>query len=345
MCHISFQQSLPTVPGHGVSHYWENQSDDVHYYAEPAVANLDDSLQYYEADDGYEHTFTAKHGRDDQCPAYQTEELFPSSEGMAAPWLPEDDAELMDTTSYPSIPCRDSDIHETDTAPATESYTEFYSSSLLPTDHSVQEEERHVLETGKTLHPLLSTNQQANSSTHSTDNLPESTISIPPLSATMRMASQKEVRSSAPSKLSTGSHHTTNISREYYGNGPVPPRLLTSGMVRRTPSRQPIKSLDLDIASTSTSKGPQPHFQANDRAAALQGEGNYDQEIKSSVWDSFPGGSSSDYSQRKRVDGLADLMAFHSRQSGSEGGREGGILTSNVAIKASTMGRISRPKV
>jgi hypothetical protein len=345
MCHISFQPSLPAMPGHGVSQYWENSDS---YVVEPAVANLDDSLQYYEAEDGYA-PFTARHERDDQCHTYQTDELCPLPGGVVAPWSSEDHADLVGITAYPSIPCEYSDIRETDTTPAAESHTEFNSSFSLPNDHySVQEKVRHVL--GNSRAPdalLLSTNQlqsMTNPSTLSNDVPPRPTTSLPLLATTLRVPTQKEVRSSVLSKLSPGSHHATNMSREYYGNDPTPPKLLTSGMVRRTPSRQPIKSLDLGLSSTT--KGPQPHFQANDRGAALHSESNYGQGRKSSFLESFPGRSSSDYSQRKRVEGLADLMEFHSRQSGTDGGTEGGILTSNVAIKALTVGSTRpRPKV
>jgi hypothetical protein len=102
----------------------------------------------------------------------------------------------------------------------------------------------------------------------------------------------------------------------------MPPRLLTSGMVRRTPSRQPIKSLDLE---PSTSRGA--HLQANDRVLSYTsgaerydvGKGLRPGEMSESARE---GGS-----QWPKVQGVDDLMAFHSGQSTARESRSGSDLT------------------
>ena len=321
------------------------------YYAEPPTITLDDSLQYA-SDDG-NTPFSALHERDHHLPhnlPYQAEEMLPSLEGMAAPLSSEDDADLMGITSYPSNAHADTITYEADATQEEESGFQFFHPSNNPL---VQQKESGVLN-GTTDSPTRrarSVTNTAVASTFTSDTSSVSTYTLPPFerNATLRVPSQNEVRSSVLSKISSTSNHnsmTDNIAREYYGSDPMPPRLLTSGMVRRTPGRQPIKSLDLD---RGTSKGPQPRLQTNDRAAVMCSDRRCEGDGRSSLPESFPRVSTSDCTRQRRMQGMEDLMAFHSRQSVVERGRERGVLTSNVAIRASTIpplgSRIQRPKV
>ena len=341
MCHADFQEHLsvipPAVPSHETSELIDNSTDVCYNRAEAPIVSLDDSLQYV-ADE----PCAVEHGRN--AHVYQTEGFLPFSDGVSAPWSSEDDADQMGTypSAIPGVMC------ETDTAE--DIGTEHNSFFPLPNDLLVRDEESEILENDVPLDALSLPTTQTHSATSlgladvisTASSLP---CPVPPFSqgpferrATLRVPSQREVQTSLLSKLSAppNGHHFAvpqNIAKEYYGNDPMQPRLVTSGMVRRTPSRQPIKSLDLDLGVASASKAPQPRLQTNDRAVAMSSEGRFSKNVSFIEGNS---GSSSRLSKRDSIQGVADLMAFHSRQG----------ATSDERSRASLRGTgISRQKV
>lgn len=314
MCHTSFQQSLPPLPDHGVSEYWEN-----------TAINLDDSLQYT-TDDG-NTLLRAEHEKDNQLPHNQTE--FSFSEGMILPLSSEDDADLMGIMTHPPpIADQYTNIYGTN-ATLTEAHLSKY--PLLQSTHN-----KSLVFNDNTPEALsMETSQQqyvANAAVPSDHTLPTSsfTFPLPERSTTVRIPSQKQIRSSVLSKLSTSYHDcpTDSIAREYYGNDPSPPRVLTSGMVRRTQCRKPIKSTDSDLSP------PQLHLEANDRAVAMYSDNRLDGERRTAFSDGITGESTSEHTGWKRMQGMTDLMAFHSRQGTIEGGNDR-LVTSKAAIRAS----------
>ena len=152
----------------------------------------------------------------------------------------------------------------------------------------------------------------------------------------MKVPSQKPSRAVVSSKLSgaqPGSGSTSSaqsIARDYYGGQILPNRLVTSGMVRLTPSRQPIKSLDLGFTGSANTE-VQPHLQVNDRAAAMHYNTRTEGGRKpTSMLNSARGYT--DGPGRGRIQGIAGLMNFHSQQSlrASDVGRNRPFLTSGV---------------
>lgn len=336
MCHTSFQQSLPPLPDHGVSEYWEN-----------TALNLDDSLQY--ADDDGNTLLPAEHEKDNQLPHNQTELSF--SEGMVLPLSSEDDADLMGVMIHsPSTADQYTNIYGTDATLTEDSISRFDPSHLSKYPLLQSTHEKSLGFNDNTPEALLMETSQpqsvANTAVPSDHTLPTSsfTFPLPERSATVRIPSQKQIRSSVLSKLSTSYHDcpTDSIAREYYGNGPSPPRVLTSGMVRRTQCRKPIKSTDSDLSPS------QLHLEANDRAVAMYSDSRLEGDRRTAFSDSITGGSTSEHTGWKRMQGMTDLMAFHSRQGIMEGGNDS-LVTSKAAISASInppLGkRIHRAKV
>ena len=338
MCHTNFQGSLPS---NETSEYWDN-SRDAHYYSEAPTVNLDDSLQYTTDD-------LCIVGNN-QSNAFQN---TPFSEGMDIMLPPEDGADLLVSgTSYPFTLHEGRDTCETDTAP-----TDTGPSFQLPSDSSVHDGQNSVERNDTAPVPFPSDTSQSYLAAAGVSSFTSPSLSgLPHPSlferhATLNVPTEEDIRSSVLPKLSSPSGHhfaiAENISREYYGSDPMAPRLLTSGMVRRTPSRQPIKSLDLDLGVPSTSKDPQTYLKTNDRAAAVTSKercGNGTGELYTENVLGSSGGSNSGW-KRDPVQGVAELMAFHSRQSRTEGVVENTTLPTNMAFRASARGSKLRQKV
>lgn len=333
MCHTSFQQSLPPLTDHGVSEHWEN-----------TALNLDDSLQYT-PDDG-NTLLPAEHEQDNQLPYNQTELSF--SEGMVLPLSSEDDADLMGIMSHPpSIADQYTNIYGTNATLTEDSISKFDQSHLSKYPLLQSTHDKSLVFNDNTPEALsMETSQQqyvANAAIPSDHTLPTSsfTFPLPERSTNVRIPSQKQIRSSVLSKLSTDCP-TDSIAREYYGNDPSPPKVLTSGMVRRTQCRKPIKSTDSDLSPS------QLHLEANDRAVAMYSDSRLDGERRTAFSDGITGESTSEHTGWKRMQGMTDLMTFHSRQGIMEGGNDS-LVTLKAAIGASInppLGkRIHRAKV
>lgn len=314
------------------------------YYTEATAINLNDSLQYAAEDPWIEGN--------DQSNAFQAQESsVPFSDGMAGLFRPEGDADLMmGGTSYPFTLQGDVDTSEIDAAP-----TDTGQSFQLPNDPSAQDGQQNSTTGNNTVSAPFLSHQTSQSHfapvdvSNFTSNTP-SVSTLPHLSLFDRhvanVPTQGDIRSSViPAKPSApNSHHfviSENISREYYGSDPMAPRLLTSGMVRRTPSRQPIKSLDLDPGTTSTSTHPQRYLKTNDRSAVLSSKERYDNgtgELGRENVLASSRGRSTEW-KTNPAQGAADLMAFHSRQSRME------RVADTMAITAPTRGSKLRQKV
>ena len=317
MCGVSFQPNLSTT-----NLDWSERSTNsgLHYHEEPPTATicLDDSLQY-SGDDGYQ----AEQGREDGAYTALQE---PEEPIQYMCW--DDDDGMQGITPYPPADDGLPATNEiTDTQDGTETREVVGSEFFLPPNHSpvIQEPElgdifgRNAVRLGQTSQ-LCSTG-------------PPPSIESPYLSlfdpATIKSPSQRD---GSPSQFVL----PDDIYKEYYGGDPSGPILLTSGMVRRAaPSREPIKSLDLDLGGGANApKHALPRLQANDRAAALsmEGGGDYDARRKGSQRPESASGV--------RVQGVEDLMAFHSRQSVGKGESE--ITYNRPSVSGS---RISRQKV
>ena len=368
MCHANFRQSLPPpMPYHGGSECWDNSGNTQYHTAEPAL-HLDESLQYV-SDEGNTHVSSSArqhqrstHFTDD---VDQPEETFPFADGMVAPLSSEDDSDHMTATAaaYPPVDPEASDMYHNNPSFTGESSSEFNLTSHAPNFHpvqTVQEESRWFKYSVSDLPPELHSTVSRAQSVHNTTAMssfsgakPSMSSSAFERSSTLKVPSQKQIRSSVITKLSAGQHSSTadNIASEYYGSESIPPpKFLTSGMVRRTPSRQPIKSLDLGLSSSGSSKAPQPPLQTNDRAAALYSSSS--RPTDASFPASIPGSPKEHTggSEWGRMRGVSDLMAFHSRQSlDDERGRGGRFFASDAALRSSTMqppdSRVPRPKV
>lgn len=305
---------------------------------------MDDSLQY--TDDDGSTLLPADCEKDNQLPHNQTE--FPLSEGMVLPLSSEDDADLMDVMSHPPpIADQYTNIYGTDAIHREDGF-EPLNLSKYPLLQSTQEK-RLVFNDNTPKALSMKTPQPqcvANAPVTSDETLYTSrfTFPLPERSATVRIPSQKQIRSSVLSKLYLNSP-TDSIAREYYGNDPSPPRVLTSGMVRRTQCRKPIKSSDSDLSSSNHS---QLHLEANDRAVAMYSDGRCEGDRRTSFSDGITGESTSEPTGWKRIQGMPDLMAFHSRQGVMEGGNDS-LVTSSAAFRSSinppSGNRIHRAKV
>lgn len=331
MCHVSFQPSLPVeYLDQKASECWSENSRSVHYYAEPSTTavSLDDSLQY-SANDGY----LDEHGRNDDHTQHQPpEEPLRFSDGIITGWSFENDGDgIQGIASYPSADTIDTKMTD---LPPEDNGSELHSLFNLPGPQSPQDLHDSEI-SGPDIFP------QGTQLASTTFEIPS--LSHPSLfeshSSTFKPPSQRDVR--PLSKISPSTQHQfvlpESVTKEYYGSDPMPPRLLTSGMVRRVPSRQPIKSLDLDLDLSKTSKRALPRLQTNDRAAAL----TRGREIDAVSRRCPPPPDSASAVSKRSVRGVEDLMSFHSKQSETEGRKEGGTLTYSRPFTS----RVSRQKV
>lgn len=317
MCHTSFQQSLSPIPSHGVSEYWDNTT-------------LNDSLQYTADDDNT--WFPAEQETDNELLYNQTdEELLPFLQRSVVPLSSEEETELMDIVSYPPIADQTTNICGTDATHAEESigFDPFH----LSRNHLLQEKSPVFSNNAPEALPLVTSQVQSVAG----QTLPHS-FPMPERSATIGLPSQKQVRSSVLSKLSTSYQDcpSERIAREYYGNDPLPPRVLTSGMVRRLQCRKPLKSTDSDLSIPSMSNHPQPHLEANDRAVAIYSDSRYEGNRRISFPENVTGRSTSEHTGLKRIRGMTDLMAFHSKQ---------GVIERDSSLISNVGSRIHRAKV
>ena len=325
MCHFCFQTNLPPPPtsaatgaagGGEASSHWLVSEDISGYNELPTTSvTLDDSLQ--DMEDSYSPDAV---NRDTELG--HSEQLLPLSSNRTSA--------LQSSGENGDVPGSLTATADWSTSTAQSAYSHSAGSEAVvsfnfnpfpasPSPHRLQDRElRYDLATD-----TLSLTQTGHSTKNTGFFTPASKSPSPPprISLFEPQASLKDSSlgdggaqgSTSVAKLSD--HHFVvpeNLYKEYYGNDPMPPRLLTSGMVRRTPHRQPIKSLDLDVGPSSPQgREKLPRLQANDRGAALNnGTGSKEvavgsgQGVLDGVFDR-PG---------RWAKGVEELMEFHSRQ-------------------------------
>ena len=337
MCNVSFPTNLPAKASPALASatesHWQD-CEDVQYHEEaPSNFTLDDSLQY-ETEDGCCSPHSLSHSMENRDSLSHSMEnrdslshsienrgsvLFPSTTNTQ--WSYEDDG-----TALHSIFTHSSTAHVS-TAPSdgpglTRDTESQFNISFLPPDHQhdhiwEKSEQMNNIETNAPPQPypqhnsVITTTKWVNPAIkQSLPFQPVATTTTSPLSAGLRPVELGRVSSN---------HFAMpdSLVREYYGNDPTPPRLVTSGMVRRIPNRQPVKSLggtDIGASSPRFREGSQPRLQANDRALAIGSSGGY-------------GKRNTEHSDMlrerrehwSRVQRTEDLVAFHSGQSLSKG--------------------------
>ncbi|CAI8005909.1 Protein shortage in chiasmata 1 ortholog [Geodia barretti] len=313
MCHVCFQPNLSVHPlttgGSEASNHWQN-SEGIHTYNEPTTAiNLDDSLQYTT-----EESYPTSAVNHDTEPQHTQQLLLPSfPTGTSALWSSEENSDMPGLLTSQPVTANEptSIVHQSPN-------TELVEERVSDFNHFTPQQRHQRFQNTQLPHDKNQSGQNYSTTTFVTTTMGKSPSPAHISLFEPRTTSSPSGGADGSAKLSD--HHflvPENLYKEYYGNDPMPPRLLTSGMVRRTPRRQPIKSLDLDIGPSPLREGPR--LQANDRAAALDNGSRYTESTVSSgqgvsegvsYW---PGGWA-------KVQGVEGLMTFHSRQS--SGGRE-----------------------
>ena len=313
MCHVCFQPNLSVHPlttgGSEASNHWQN-SEGIHTYNEPTTAiNLDDSLQYTT-----EESYPTSAVNHDTEPQHTQQLLLPSfPTGTSALWSSEENSDMPGLLTSQPVTANESTsiVHQSPN-------TELVEERVSDFNHFTPQQRHQRFQNTQLPHDKNQSGQNYSTTTFVTTTMGKSPSPAHISLFEPRTTSSPSGGADGSAKLSD--HHflvPENLYKEYYGNDPMPPRLLTSGMVRRTPRRQPIKSLDLDIGPSPPREGPR--LQANDRAAALDNGFRYTESTVSSgqgvsegvsYW---PGGWA-------KVQGVEGLMTFHSRQS--SGGRE-----------------------
>ena len=298
MCNVKFQENLPVAVASpvGSSNQW--QESGVYYEEAPANIDLNDSLQYTTGDTYYSPN-AVSHDTDPDKSG-----LFPTKQ-----WSYEEDTSVrgvIPNAHRSPVPSNSHVEHN-------ESEYNFLPPS---THHSGQMWSNTELSNSVETNTLLSDQPTSGfATTEWANNQPaEDNPPLPHISLfDSHPTAPTVVSGAAQTDLSSSNHFSVsdNLAREYYGNNPTPPRLLTSGMVRRTPSqRQPVKSLGVDVGVASPPpKGIRPRLQANDRALAISSGGSRYGDREGVV-------------VRERTDRwggvggrLEDMMSFHSRQS------------------------------
>lgn len=326
MCHFCFQTNLPPPPtaatgagcGGEASSHWL-VSEETPGYNEPPTTSvtLDDSLQ------DVEEIYSPNAVNRDTEPGH-SEQLLPLSSNRTSALRSSGEngdvpgvTSLTATADWSTFTAQSAYSH----LPGSEAVVSFNFNPFpaSPNPHRFQDRElRYDLATD-----TLSLTQTGHSTKNTGFFTPASKSPSPPprISLFEPQASLKGTSlgdggaqgSTSVAKLTD--HHFVvpeNLYKEYYGNDPMPLRLLTSGMVRRTPRRQPIKSLDLDIGPSSPQgREKLPRLQANDRGAALD-NGTGSKEI---AVGSGQGVSDGVFDRPGRwAKGVEELMEFHSRQ-------------------------------
>lgn len=327
------------------SEYWDGASNALLQTGE--TASHDDSLQFLS--DGGNSPYP---GQQDTIGEFvnntnQNENTFPFA-GEPIAVSSEDDAELMMVTSYPHQVYESDDPHVGDHLTSTEDgstlniVTESGTCTSLSVGGMVQApvgsmadaavlRGSHWSESGVYEEPshTISSFSLGQSQSRAAATAVATSRAMTSFSSTqlekngsLKVPSQKQSRAVVTSRFSgaQSGHGSTSsaqsIAREYYGGQILPNKLVTSGMVRRAPSRQPIKSLDLGFTGSANTEA-QPPLQANDRAAAM----HYDTTMESGreqIQPTFVPRSArgcTDGIGRGRIQGLAGLMNFHSQQS------------------------------
>ena len=270
MCHVCFQTNMPVMPppqptntttnasSDASMNHWQRSVEETHSYNEPTntAVDLNDSLQY-------EESYSPNAVSD--CTKDTEQQLLPPSFSAttSALWASEESNDLQPLTANRSTNSALQPYAETELIQ--ESVSGFTGHPGL--QQRLKNRELQACELATESHIQTSRN-------HTTTAGFVAPVRKGPSPPTHISLFEPTTPSpgGAESSPKLSEHHFTvseNLYREYYGNDPVPPRLLTSGMVRRTPHRQPIKSLDLDIGYPSQPPREGPRLQANDRVAAV----------------------------------------------------------------------------